>query len=140
MRARIRWGTRRADGPVLVLHDTTELNYTGLRSIADLGSIGSNLGRGSLCHNSLAYDPQKREVLGLANQILHVRELVGRRDAVADKRARTNRESRLWTKAVAAIGATPSDRQRIHVADRSSDMFEQSSGPPFLDTERVHLL
>src|SRR5688500_10611564 len=34
------------DGPVLVLHDTTELDYSGLRSIADLGSLGGNLGRG----------------------------------------------------------------------------------------------
>ena len=64
---------RRAEGPVLMLHDTTEWDYTGLRSIADLGSIGSNLGRGYLCHNRLVYDPQKRDVLGLANQILHVR-------------------------------------------------------------------
>lgn len=115
---------RQADGPVLVLHDTTELDYSGLRSIADLGSIGGNLGRGYLCHNSLAFDPQRREVLGLVHQILHERELVGRSEGVAAKRKRLSRESRLWTKAVTAIGAAPPDRRWVHVSDRGSDTFE----------------
>ena len=115
---------RQVDGPVLVLHDTTELDYSGLHSIAELGSIGGNLGRGYLCHNSLAFDPQRREVLGLANQLLHERTLVGRKEGVKRKRQRQNRESRLWTKALSAIGATPADRQWVHVADRGSDTFE----------------
>ena len=115
---------RQADGPVLVLHDTTELDYSGLHSIAELGSIGSNLGRGYLCHNSLAFDPRRREVLGLAHQILHERRLVGKSEGVAAKRKREGRESRLWTKAVTAIGAAPPDRQWVHVADRGSDSFE----------------
>lgn len=115
---------RQADGPVLVLHDTTELDYSGLHSIADLGSIGSNLGRGYLCHNSLAFDPRRREVLGLAHQILHERKLVGKSEGVATKRKREGRESRLWTKAATAIGAAPPDRQWVHVSDRGSDTFE----------------
>src|SRR5438270_1444476 len=68
--ARTRERMRAATGVTLVLHDTTELDYSGLRSITDLGSIGGGLNRGYLCHNSLAYDPQHREVLGLAQQIL----------------------------------------------------------------------
>jgi len=56
-------------GPVLILHDTTELDYTGLKSITDLGSIGNGGCRGYLCHNSLAFDPERREVLGLVSQI-----------------------------------------------------------------------
>src|ERR1044071_4997716 len=62
---------RQGEGPVLILHDTTELDYTGLNWIGDLGSIGGDLGRGYLCHNSLAFDPVGRRVLGLAHQILH---------------------------------------------------------------------
>ena len=54
---RTREQMRQAGGPLLVLHDTTELDYSGLHSIGDLGSIGGNLGRGYLCHNSLAFDP-----------------------------------------------------------------------------------
>lgn len=43
----------------LLIHDTTELDYSGLRSITDLGPIGNGGGRGFLCHNSLAVDPQR---------------------------------------------------------------------------------
>jgi len=35
-----------AAGTVLVLHDTTELDYSGLQSIRDLGPIGGGLNRG----------------------------------------------------------------------------------------------
>jgi hypothetical protein len=115
---------RQVDGPVLVLHDTTELDYSGLHSIADLGSIGANLGRGYLCHNSLAYDPTTRRVLGLASQILHPRQVVGRREGTKRKRERLSRESRLWPRAVTAIGPAPPGRRWVHVADRGSDTFE----------------
>jgi hypothetical protein len=115
---------RQAGGPVLVLHDTTELDYSGLHSIAELGSIGGNLGRGYLCHNSLAFDPKDRRVLGLAHQILHERKLVGRQEGVKKKRERQSRESRLWPRAVTAIGPAPAERLWVHVADRGADTFE----------------
>ncbi len=85
---------------ILVLHDTTELDYTGLRSIPDLGGVGGSRGchRGYLCHNSLAIDPERREVLGVVNQILHRRRLVGRKEKLKVKRDRADRESRLWIK------------------------------------------
>jgi hypothetical protein len=113
-----------AGGPMLILHDTTELDYSGLTSIADLGSIGGDLGRGYLCHNSLVLDPRRRHVLGLANQILHCRALVGRKEGVKAKRDRQSRESRLWTRALAAIGPAPAGRLWVHVADRGADTFE----------------
>jgi hypothetical protein len=115
---------RQAEGPMLILHDTTELDYSGLNSIADLGSIGGNLGRGYLCHNSLVFDPRGRQVLGLAHQILHCRELVGRKEGVKAKRDRKSRESRLWTRALSAIGPAPAERLWVHVADRGADTFE----------------
>jgi hypothetical protein len=112
------------EGPVLVLHDTTELDYSGLKSIVDLGSIGNGGGRGFLCHNSLAFDPQQHEVLGLANQILHRRVRVGRKESVRGKRERADRESRLWVQGVDAVGAAPVGRPWVHVADRGADTFE----------------
>jgi hypothetical protein len=118
----------RAGGPILVLHDTTELDYSGLRSIAELGSIGGDLGRGYLCHNSLAYDPAGRRVLGLAHQALHRRRLVGRREGVRAKRERADRESRLWPDAARAIGPAPAGRLWVHVADRGADTFEHLAG------------
>jgi hypothetical protein len=115
---------RQAEGPVLILHDTTELDYSGLRSIDALGSIGGNLGRGYLCHNSLAYDLTQQRVLGLAHQILHRRKLVGRKEGAKRKRERQSRESRLWPNAVTAVGPAPAGRLWVHVADRGSDTFE----------------
>ena len=109
---------------VLVLHDTTELDYSGLRSITDLGPIGGGHNRGYLCHNSLAFDPQQHEVIGLANQILHRRRHVGRKEKVRSKRERVDRESRLWADGVAAIGPAPDGCCWVHVADRGADTFE----------------
>jgi len=110
-----------ATGVVLLLHDTTELDYSGL-SIAELGPIGNGGGRGYLCHNSLAVDPARKEVLGLAHQILHRRVAVGKKEGVKAKRERKSRESRLWSRAVEAL-ATPADAQVVDVADRGADLF-----------------
>src|SRR5262249_20472882 len=113
-----------SNGTVLVVHDTTELDYSGLQSIRDLGPIGGGLNRGFLCHNSLAFDPQRHEVLGLANQILHRRRHVGRKESVRAKRERRDRESRLWVDGVAAVGAPPEHGLWVHVVDRGADTFE----------------
>ena len=115
---------RQAKGVVLILHDTTELDYSGLRSITDLGPIGGGLNRGYLCHNSLAFDPQRHEVIGVANQILHRRRPVGRQEGVQAKRERADRESLLWTQGLAAVGPAPADADWVHVADRGADTFE----------------
>jgi hypothetical protein len=115
---------RQSTRTVLVLHDTTELDYSGLRSISDLGPIGGGLNRGYLCHNSLAFDPQRHEVLGLVNQILHRRRHVGRKESVKAKRERADRESRLWIDGIAAVGPAPEGCFWVHVADRGADSFE----------------
>jgi len=113
----------------LVLHDDTVLDYSGLRS-ADLGRVGNGCGRGYLCHNSLAVDPLRREVLGLAHQILHRRPLVKRREGVKAKRERSSRETRLWSTAVEALGSPAAGARCIDVADRGADVYE------FLATEQ----
>ncbi len=87
---------RRTGVVTLVLHDGTTLDYSGLKS-ANLGQVGNGGGHGYLCHNSLAVDPQRREILGLANQILHRRAKVKKGEGVKEKRERKNRESRLWS-------------------------------------------
>jgi hypothetical protein len=113
-------------GPVLILHDTTELDYSGLKSITDLGPIGNAHCRGYLCHNSLAFDPQQREVLGLLSQILHCREPVGPKEKLKSKRERASRESRLWLRGMTATGPAPAEASRlwVHVADRGADTYE----------------
>ncbi|MDY3557384.1 transposase DNA-binding-containing protein [Gemmata sp. JC717] len=56
----------RTEDVVLVLHDTTELDYSG-RAIRGLGPIGNGHGRGWECHNARAVVARTGAVLGLAN-------------------------------------------------------------------------
>ena len=89
---------------VLILHDaSTELDYTSHKSLTgQLGQIGNGHGRGLLCHNSLAVKADSREVVGLANQILHRRVQVPKNETVAAAAGRVSRaESRLWLLGVA---------------------------------------
>src|SRR5208283_369237 len=69
--------TRRAMGQhhlVLILHDTSELDYTHHPALRGSGPIGDGNGKGFLQHNSLAVLPKPRQVLGLAYQQLRTRE------------------------------------------------------------------
>jgi hypothetical protein len=108
---------------VLILHDSTELDYTSRRSLKELGQIGNGGGRGYVCHNSLAVTPQ-REVIGLANQVLHTRRRVPAGESPAAKRAHPGRESRLWPGACGAIGPAPRGVLWVDVADAGADTFE----------------
>lgn len=114
-------------GPVLVLHDATELDYTSLASLADqLGQVGKGRSRGYVCHSSLAVDPSDREVLGLTNQILHRRQQVPKKESLPASRNRKSRESRLW---VQGTNGLPADWRLVDVCDQGADTFE------FLDHE-----
>lgn len=117
------------DGVVLTLHDTTVLDYSGLLSVR-LARVGNGHGRGYLCHNSLAIDPQRRQVLGLVSQVLHQRVSKGKKEPVAQKRSRRSRESRLWSRAVQQLPAPLPGKRNVDIADRGADLFE------FLYTEQ----
>jgi Transposase DNA-binding len=123
---------RQHAGVCLFLHDGTELDFSGLRSIATLGPIGNGHNRGYLCHNSLAVDPGSRTVLGLVGQILHTRVPVPKGEGVKAKRERASRESRLWTRAIEALPAAPAGKLWVDIADRGADLFE------FLAAEDAH--
>lgn len=110
---------------VLFLHDTTALAYTGHTTLHDqLGPISDGPGRGYLCHNCLAVAANGRVVLGLANQILHVREEEPPGETTAQKRARESRESLLWVKSIEPLPPPPADRCWVDVCDRGGDTFE----------------
>lgn len=109
-------------GPVLILHDATELDYTSLTSLADdLGQIGKGTRRGYVCQNVLAVAADTREVLGLVDQILHHRDDVPAGETLTQSRERKTRESLLWLKGTEHL---PSDLHLIDVADQGSDSFE----------------
>ena len=123
--ARTRNQMRQAQGTVLNLHDTTEIDYTGLTSLSDeLGQIGNGSHRGFLCHNSLAVIAQTRAVLGLSNQILYRRPEADRTESRKARREKNDRESRLWTEASQAVGPAPEGRLWVDICDRGCDSFE----------------
>lgn len=109
-------------GPLLVIHDTTELDYTTITSLGeDLGPIGNGSRRGYLCHHSLVVDPQDRRVLGLASQILHVRQEAPEGESREESRWRESRESRLWIQGAAEL---PGYDSLVDVADQAADTTE----------------
>jgi len=111
-----------APGPVLLIHDGTELDYTGLTSLGGLGRIGNGSRRGYICHNVLAVEAGTRAVLGLVHQALAKRPVRPRREARAERRARPDRLSRLWKRATQAIPVVAG--RQVEVADRGGDVLE----------------
>lgn len=121
-------------GVVLLLHDSTELDYTQLTALEDqVGQIGNGAGRGYICHNTLAVRPD-RAVIGLASQILHRRRQVPRGETATGKRNHPGRESLLWPAGCeAATPPAPAEGALwVDIADRGADTFE------YLDFEHRH--
>jgi len=110
--------------PVLILHDTTVLDYSGLHAVETLGPIGDGHGRGYYCHNSLAVAAGTRAVFGLVAQTLHRRRVVPRGETKAQRHARPDRESLLWGNAVASLPPLAPSQTQIDVADRGADVLE----------------
>jgi hypothetical protein len=109
-------------GPLLAISDATELDYSGLHSLEDLGQIGNGNGRGYICQNVLIVDPQQRQVVGLANQILHTRVEVPAGETREQCRQRESRESRLWPEGTKPLPKSP---KLVVVCDRGGDTFEE---------------
>ena len=110
------------EGPVLLLHDATELDYTTLKSVRkSLGQIGKGTRSGYICQNVLAVSADDGEVLGLAEQILHRRVKVSKKETLTQHRARKSRESLLWPKGTKHL---PADSRFIDVADQGASTFE----------------
>jgi hypothetical protein len=113
----------RHPGPILIVCDGTELDYTRITSLKRLGKIGSGEShRGYVCQNCLAVDPENRQVIGLVNQILHTRADAPRGESKEQSRQRASRESRLWPDGTQDL---PGDPRLVVVCDRGGDTFEE---------------
>lgn len=109
-------------GPVLILHDATEMDFTSRESLSDdLGQIGNGNHRGYIVQNSLAVVPKTRQVLGLCNQVLHHRATVPANETIAQKRKRKSRESLLWIHGVSPL---INNEKLVDVCDQGADTFE----------------
>jgi hypothetical protein len=108
---------------VLLLHDTTAMDFTAHTALRGVGPIGDGRGRGFLQHNSLAVVPGPRQVLGLAYQQLHIRKKAPKKEH-AQKRKRCERESLLWLRGLESTGPPPAGCRWVDVGDRGADIYE----------------
>ena len=117
---------------VLVVQDTTVLNFAGRAKTANLdivntGSTGAK-SRGLLLHNTMAIGAEDGAVHGLLDQRfvdrkqVHAEELLPARTdtlPIADK------ESRRWIDVIGDVHAMDLGKSRVvHVADREADIYE----------------
>jgi hypothetical protein len=115
---------RECKGVVLLIHDTTQLDYTGKHSLKNLGQIAKGFHRGYLCHNTLALEADSGQVIGLAGQILHIRPKIPKKEPRKKRMERADRESRLWKRGSEAVGPPPAGCIWVDICDRGADLFE----------------
>jgi hypothetical protein len=108
---------------VLLVQDTTEIDYTHHPKTEGLGPIGNGRGRGYLLQTVLAVLPQPRQVLGIAAQEPFLRKSAPKGQSCTQRRAR-ERESQVWSRMVQAVGRPPEGSTWVHVGDRYSDIFD----------------
>lgn len=119
--------TRQAMGQhplVLILHDTSQLDFTSHHALQGIGPIGEGHAQGLLQHNSLAVVPQPRQVLGLAYQQLRVRQPAPKGETSAQRKRRQQRESELWLEGIGASGTPPTNCCWVDVGDAGADIYE----------------
>jgi hypothetical protein len=116
-------GQARERKQVLLVQDTTDLNYSKHPKTKGLGPIGrSKKAQGFFLQSVLAVDAQTAEIVGLAYEEPFVRQPVPAGETHA-QRLQRDRESLVWERAVQAIGPALSESQWIHVGDRGADIF-----------------
>src|SRR5262249_58344079 len=80
---------------VLILHDSSQMDFSSHKALKGAGPIGNDKGTGLLQHNSLAVLPRPRCVLGLAYQQVRVRKHAPARETTRARKKR-ERESLMW--------------------------------------------
>jgi hypothetical protein len=115
----------------LIVHDTSELDFSGHPALEGLGPIGDHRGRGFLQHNSLAIVPGRRRVLGLAYQQLWVRPAPNNLESPLLLHQGENQEANdeedesvVWLNGIRATGRPPVDCCWVDVGDRGSDDYQ----------------
>jgi hypothetical protein len=108
---------------VLIVHDTTELDFSSHHQLTGAGQIGDEHGKGFLQHNSLAFVPASRQLLGLAYQQVKVRQPAPEEESTYQRKRRA-RESDLWREGIQASGPAPEGVCWVDVCDRGSDDYQ----------------
>lgn len=117
---------RAQSGPVLLVQDTSEFDYSHHPQTTGLGPIGNGRGQGFLLHSVLAITPgatpAEATVLGVAHVDAFDRVPAPRRNETSAQIRQRPRESDCWLRATAAVGSPPPDQCWVLVGDRGADM------------------
>src|SRR2546429_5576103 len=95
---------------VLLIQDTTEVDYQQHPTTTGLGPRGLGSHHGYLLQSVLAVVPASREVLGLMHQEPFLRHPAPKGETRREREQR-QRESQVWERSVEAIGAPPAGVQ-----------------------------
>jgi hypothetical protein len=123
-------------GLVLLVQDTTTLDFSAHPATTDLGPIGKGDGQGLFVQTVLAVRPDARLPLGVLGATPFVRTPAPAGESRL-QRTKRDRESAIWGRLAAAVGAPPDDTRWVHVADRGGDCYGfftavQAAGADFL--------
>ena len=121
---------------VLLVQDTTDLDFSHRHKMSGLGEIGDGNGQGCYLQTVLAVEPSSREVLGCAYQQPFIRIPAPKGETRTQRRKR-RKETDIWHECVQAIGPSTSSSVRVHVGDRGADIFEFLSTCRSLQTHFV---
>jgi hypothetical protein len=109
---------------VLVLHDTTEFRFEGMKQREGLGKLAGN-GQGFFGHFALVVTERDRAPLGLGGVVAYTREPKVRDRARMSERERADwpSEAARWGELIDDVNRRIGDVQPIHVMDREADDF-----------------
>ena len=108
---------------VLLIQDTTEIDYQHHPTTSGLGPVGQGNHHGYLLQTVLAVEPQSQQVLGIAAQEPFLRQPAPPGETSQQRAKRAHKESEVWQRQVQRMGAAPAGCEYIHVGDRGSDIF-----------------
>jgi hypothetical protein len=109
--------------PVLFIQDQSYLDFTHRTSLAGVGRIGNDRGRGFCLHTCLALEAYSGAVLGLAGQSFWARSEPAPVGESRSQRARRRTEADRWAETLEAIGPAPQGATWVSVADRGADVY-----------------
>ena len=110
-------------GTVLLVSDTTEVDFGHKREATGLSPTGNGSGRGFFLHTSLAVDRGTGQALGLVAQELFHRKKAPAKETPTQRLTRA-RESEVWGRVVDSVGSAPEGTVYRHVFDRGADNYE----------------
>ncbi|HHS2902590.1 IS4-like element ISLpn6 family transposase, partial [Legionella pneumophila] len=115
----------KAEKIVLIPQDTTEVDFTGRKSLSGMGYLSNERSRGLYLHPSIAFTPE-RVCLGVVEMQHWIRKEIGTRNSRKGKSIE-EKETYCWLKGYNAankIALAVPDTMVVSISDREGDIYE----------------